>query len=233
MSATAFLLLGGAAVAIFASRPSSPSSLSAKGTMTTEVPVGVAPPKFRGAPFAPIPSHARFWPVKGRPKTVNYVAEGKGFQGYAAGNVFGAPRGAGTVCPNGRKHCGIDMRAQYDDICVAVGNGKIVGAQGWSGPNAKAIVIALDDGPVVVYGAIKPGSMAEFGVQVGSVVKAGQPVCRIGRYPGGSTMLHLETYKAGTSRNAKWCAGQNPPSNLLDPSAFLLNLAHRDSGAST
>lgn len=225
------LLLAGAAAALLAgARTASAKSTSGGSTLSLEVPPGVSPPKDRGAPFAPIPGHARFWPVVGRPQTVNYVSVDKGFQGYAAGNVFGAPRGASGPCTNGRKHCGIDMKAQFDDVCVAVGNGKIVGKQGWSGDNAKAIVIQLDGGPVVVYGAVKPNSMAEFGVDVGSVVKAGQPVCRIGRYPGGSTMLHFETYKAGTNRNAKWCAGSKPPSNLLDPSLFLLNLAYRDQG---
>jgi len=110
-----------------------------KSQMLAELNPATPRPKDRGAPFAPIPDHARFWPVPTQKRTVNYVSETEGFKGYAAGNVFGAPRGASASCTNGRKHCGIDLRGKWDDVLVAIGNGKIVGKQGWSGANAKAI----------------------------------------------------------------------------------------------
>jgi len=237
MSAIPILLAAGAAVVVLASTgkqkkstnmPNQDANRPPIGYDAFEVPPGVPPPQKRGALFAPTPIHARYWPVVGRERAVNYVSEGKGFQGYAAGSVFAAPRGASGSCTNGRKHAGVDMRAKFDDVLVAIGDGVIVGKQGWSGDNAKAIVVQLDGGPAVVYGAVKPNSMAEFKVDVGSRFRAGQPLCRVGRYPGGSTMLHLETYTEGTTRNARWCAGSKAPGNLLDPSLMLLNLAYRN-----
>lgn len=238
MNSLPILLAAGAAVAVVLAGSRSASakgktvddgrSIDPAGYNPLAVPPGVSPPKDRGAPFAPTPVHARYWPVAERERTVNYISVGKGFQGYAAGSVFAAPRGASGSCTNGRKHAGVDLRAKYNDLLVAIGNGKIVGKQGWSGNDAKAIVVQLTNGPVVVYGAVKPNSMDEFNLDVGSTFQAGQPLCRVGRYPGGSTMLHLETYLPGSTRNARWCAGSKAPSNLLDPSLFLLNLAYRD-----
>lgn len=62
------------------------------------------------------------------------------------------------------------------------------------GADAKAVLVHNDTGLVVLHGVLIPGSYKEFGLGPGARVKRGQPLGRIGTYPAGTSMLHLETY---------------------------------------
>lgn len=93
--------------------------------------------------------------------------------------------------------------------------------QGWMGADAKAVLIQHDSGLVVLYGALIPESSKEFGLGPASRVKRGDPLGRIGTYPAGTSMLHLETYAKGTTSNAPWYQGKPPPPEVLNPTDYL------------
>jgi len=150
------------------------------------------------------------WPVRGEaPNTPG------------GGRAFGASRDGGN-----RIHAGIDLYGDEGDVVVATESGTIVAAQGWAGPNAKAVLLQTDSGPVVLYGAVAPGSWP----RVGTRVRAGDPVGRLGTYPHGSSMLHLEVYRSGVRRNFRWYAGEPKPPTLLDPIAYLSGNVGRKNG---
>lgn len=135
---------------------------------------------------------------------------------------FGAVRTTGSE----RWHVGIDIPAKRGDVVVAMEDGVIVCKgntceQGWMGADAKAVLIQHDSGLVVLYGALIPGSYKEFGLGPGSRVKRGDPLGRIGTYPAGTSMLHLETYAQGTTSNAPWYQGKPPPPEVLNPTDYL------------
>lgn len=140
------------------------------------------------------------WPVPGRKHTIP-----------------GGARGFGANRPNNRRHAGVDLYASRGDLLVATEPGRVVAHQGWAGPEAVALLFQTDSGPVVLYGAVAPGSRR----QVGERLDVGDPIARVGRYPRGSSMLHLELYERGTTRNARWYRGDPQPGNLLNPRAYL------------
>lgn len=197
---------------------------AASGGVAAPVPPPGAPmPKSRGAPFCPVPDGARVWPVAGGRRRLSYLKASGGYEGNAA-RAFGASRPAAEGCSI-RKHGGMDLYGGNYPV-RAIADGVIVAGQGWAGPNAKAFLI--DHGPfVALYGAVVPNGLAQHGLKVGDSVQAGQVISRIGTYPGGSTMLHFETYVKGTRKNYRWC-GSSPPSVFLDPSILLQWLAVRD-----
>lgn len=152
------------------------------------------------------------WPLK----------DGKTQTSFKSSASFGAPRTSGSS----RWHVGIDIPAKRGDVVVAMEDGELVCKgntceQGWMGADAKAVLVQNDSGLVVLYGALIPGSYKEFGLGPGSRVKRGQPLGRIGTYPAGTSMLHLETYAKGTKDNAPWYQGKPPPPEVLNPTEYL------------
>lgn len=125
---------------------------------------------------------------------------------------FGASRGDGT-----RHHAGVDLSARAGDIVVATEAGVVVAHQRFNGPQAHAMLVQTDTGPVVLYGEVYRESMKRIGARV----EAGWHIANVGVNPGGSSMLHLETYIEGTRRNERWVSGQEPPMSLLDPSGYI------------
>jgi murein DD-endopeptidase MepM/ murein hydrolase activator NlpD len=103
------------------------------------------------------------------------------------------------------------------DVLVATEDGVVVGVQGWAGENAKALLFETDSGLVVLYGAVLPGSTAHRGARISE----GKPLAKVGVYPGGSSMLHMELYRPGTRTNAVWDTGTSQPEELLDPTPYL------------
>jgi murein DD-endopeptidase MepM/ murein hydrolase activator NlpD len=127
---------------------------------------------------------------------------------------FGEPRPARSSSPT-RHHAGIDLAAPYGAPVLAIGPGVIGALQGWDGPRAKASLLWLDDGRTVLYGAVLDR------LPVGTRVAAGDVVATIGRYPRGSTMLHLELYDGHRRANTQWPWGEEKPSFLSNPYATL------------
>lgn len=175
------------------------------------------------APIANIPfsvgtSYPK-WPVITNHKRGTEVAY-KRKDGKYVGNparAFGSKRADGA-----RKHAGIDLYCKAGDIVIACEDGEVVGIQGFLGENAKAILIQNHSGNVCLYGEVAKNSWKEFGVSEGNFVEKGQPIARIGITPGGSSMLHFETYTKGTDENTPWYSNKKPPSNLRNPTKYLL-----------
>jgi murein DD-endopeptidase MepM/ murein hydrolase activator NlpD len=136
------------------------------------------------------------------------------------GGSFGAERGI----HDGRQkwHAGIDLYAPEGAPVVAMEPGTVIRTwNGWAGGDTARILVASDaDGKVINYAAVGRDSWNEFHIRAGSHVERGQFLARVGRYPKGSTMLHLEVYAPGTTDNHKWFEGARPP-ELLDPSELI------------
>jgi len=137
---------------------------------------------------------------------------------------FMGPRGGGA-----RYHAGIDLNSGVPrgTVVVATEDGRIVKTQGFNGPTAVALLLETDSGLVLNYGEVEPDSWLEFGVGVKSRVTKGQPIGRVGRNPKGGTMVHFETYLAGTRKTWQWLAGEPAPPALLNPTAYIALAAGR------
>lgn len=162
------------------------------------------------------------WPVltnNSRAYEVPYKnLEGKYVNGNSS-RAFGATRGSGE-----RYHAGIDLYCNDQDVCIAVEDGTVVGIQGFLNIT-KALLLQTKSGIVVLYGEIEDGSWNDFAIKKGSIVKKGQKICRIGKNQAGTQMLHFETYVKGTTKNSSWAIGKNPPTSILNPTKYLLNIA--------
>lgn len=139
------------------------------------------------------------------------------------GKAFGAGRAGGK-----RYHAGVDILAPRGAVVVSPEDGVVVRSQRFNGPHAHALLIQLDSGPVVLLGEVWPQSWGELGVEIGSRVRQGQPVARVGINPGGSTMLHFEMYQRGTKSNRRWYQGRPAPQELYDPTEYLQRAANTD-----
>lgn len=141
---------------------------------------------------------------------------------YVNGNparAFGYPRSDGE-----RLHVGIDLYCNDQDVCVACEDGKIIDIRGFLNVT-KAILLETNSGILCLYGEVEDDSWDDFGIKRGSIVKKGQPLCRIGKNINGTQMLHFETYKKGTTKNYPWYTDQGPPQQILNPTKYLLNIA--------
>lgn len=175
-----------------------------------------AKPADRGVPFAR--GGAPVWPIHTSSKhprkyEVPYRDTAGKWHGRAA-RAFKADRG-------GRHHAGVDLFSNAGDVVVAPESGVVVGRQSFLNGTG-AMLIELDSGIVVLLGETKMGGANEFKVGVGSRVQRGQPVTRVGMTNAGSHMLHVETYRRGTTKNHPWYKGSAPPKQLLDPTNWLL-----------
>jgi len=182
-----------------------------------------ASPNGANAPFAPLLSGAGHWPIitsdpQGR--TVSYRTVAGAWMGRQ-GRSFGANRSSGT-----RYHIGIDLFGRFGDSVVAIEDGRIVRFFPFCcGDNKTSWALLVRHANVVVnYGEVAPDSLSRNSLAIGSNVRAGQVIGRVGRNPGGSTMIHFETYTTGTTRSYRWMKGRTRPARLLNPTRLLLEL---------
>lgn len=188
----------------------------------------------RGVPFAQ--GGNPVWPIgPGSTNRRRYEVPYKDINGKWHGNwarTFKAPR-------NGRFHAGIDLYANAGDILLAPEDGVVVGRQTFLNGTG-AMLIELESGIVVLLGETKMGGAEEVAreydqpvANIGTHVRKGQPVTKVGLTNNGSHMLHLETYTAGTRRNYPWRQGQQPPARLLDPTDWALRAVSGSRPATT
>lgn len=117
-------------------------------------------------------------------------------------------------------HAGVDIGPWGDGAygtpvaAVLPGVVEVVGG-GFRGEDAKRIEIVSPGGTRIVYGAVQERAA----VSVGDVVAAGQIIGWLGRYPGGSVMLHLEEHRGPRER---WLLGEPRPATLVDPALSSL-----------
>ena len=125
-----------------------------------------------------------------------------------------------------RYHVGIDLFGDFHDLIVACESGTILNFQPFYHGVWK-LFLQCDSGLVINYGEVDERSLKDFNLKPGDRVQAGQPLARIGRMSGGSSMLHFETYPPGTRDNVRFWAA-DPPSQLgkiRNPTQYLLALA--------
>jgi murein DD-endopeptidase MepM/ murein hydrolase activator NlpD len=151
------------------------------------------------------------WPLPGHPSdTVREWRTGD--------RTFGADRSNSKAGPH--LHAGVDLGPSGDFYGAPV----VAPAAGWIddidigflGPDARRIDIISP-----VYGRIVLGAVQGVAaVEKGEWVESGQLVGWIGRYPGGSTELHLEQH---VDERVKWPLDEpQQPAGLIDPRLGLL-----------
>ncbi len=161
--------------------------------------------------YEPIPGSEPLWILPGNNEKVR-------------AHSFGQRRPFGSSDPT-THHAGSDIDADALDPVVMPEDGIVVRNAGWSGPNAKKTTVQLLSGPVIIFGAVHP----DHRPQVGKLLRRGELVGRIGTYPGGSTMLHIEQWKVGTWKDKErprgpWKWDQPRPDALVDPTSYLKSM---------
>ncbi len=187
---------------------------------------GEDPPRSLGVSFAADPPPGSFWPVRTsnpRGRQISYIKQNGQVGDGKTDRAFGANRS------RGRRHAAIDLFANAGDPVVACQEGQIVNFYRFNGPDAWAVIVA-HPGVVINYGEVASDSLARLNLRRGSQITAGQQIATIGRNPGGSAMLHFETFVPGTRANVRWMTGSPPPAALLDPTRYLLAIRSTGQG---
>jgi len=155
------------------------------------------------------------WPVITRHRSRLFVSyrPAAGMQGSPA-RQFMASRGTD------RFHAGVDLYGLHKDIVVAMEPGVIVNRYHFF-HGTWCLVQQCDSGLVILYGEIEKDSWRKFGISVGTRVQRGDRIARVGRMGGGSHMLHIETYRPGTTTN-KRINRPGQPNDILDPTRYLV-----------
>lgn len=139
---------------------------------------------------------------------------------------FGARRANGA-----RRHAGIDLTANAGDRVVAVAGGPIVAVYQFYGDTFAVMQYLPAFNATVLYGELDKASVVEAGARVGVHREAGREIGRVGKTPGGSSMLHFEVYRGKTKRNKRWSALEvSPPDGLVDPAGWLAPVLAGESG---
>lgn len=137
--------------------------------------------------------------------------------------------GAFGVTRKHHVHEGVDLYCRECEPVFAMEGGVVSAVLPFTGPGAGspwwldtfAVMIEGESG-TINYGEIRPAA----GLQVGSVVKAGDHVGDVitvlakdkGRP---RNMLHLELYDAGCNNTVEWKVGELQPPGLRDPTEIL------------
>jgi len=93
-------------------------------------------------------------------------------------------------------------------------------------PLVWCLLVQGKSGTVINYGEVDPASLKKYGIKKGMTVAPGQPIAEVGRMVSDS-MLHFETYPAGTTRNVSYKKkdGDAVLKHFLNPTQYLLSLA--------
>lgn len=124
-------------------------------------------------------------------------------------------------------HTGVDLYAAEGDPVFACEAGRVVNVCPFTGPSVHspwwhetmAVMVEGESG-VVLYGEVEPC------VEIGADISASQligHIKRVLRHDKGrpTSMLHLELYQHGTTRECAWELDHDRPSELRDPTLFL------------
>ncbi len=182
---------------------------------------GPEPAQVGGVPFATSNAGNKHWPIITNDhggREVAYMDVNNRIHGRS-GRRFLASRSSGR-----RYHVGIDLWGNPGDLIVACEPGVIVNNYHfYSG--TYALFLQSDSGIVINFGEVRANSHREFGLDIGSKVDAGASIARVGQMRSGSSMCHFETYTKGTTINTRWMVDNPMPSQLLNPTKYLLKLA--------
>jgi len=175
---------------------------------------------FATAPaFAESAPPARYWPVvTGEPRAMTISAA----PACPALRCFGAPRPVSRLENPLRHHVGVDLYAQRGDRVLAIADGRIAAffpfLTARTGELTWALMINHGD-RTVLYGEVRADALNMR--QIGDAVRAGEEIARVSD----TAQLHVETYAAGATRNARWPHGTPQPADVTDPTVFVSELA--------
>lgn len=131
--------------------------------------------------------------------------------------AFGADRSDSKAGPH--RHAGVDLGPSGDAFgapVVAPCSGVVdIVDGGFLGPAARRIDIVSPKYGRIVLGAVQ----GKAAVEQYQWVESGDLVGWLGRYPGGSTELHLEQHEGP---RVKWPIDQPQPEGLIDPRTGIL-----------
>jgi hypothetical protein len=186
--------------------------------------------------FAQEPMGTSYWPV--RPlrtedkdwHVVSYrFGPGKNdfVRGRNTAREFYASRGVD------RLHAANDLYGNAGDYVVTIQDGIFLYAiENFLGNTSAMYIQHTIEQPTVifVYGEVEKYSWRTFNLKIGDKVKAGQVIAKLGITPGGSSMLHCETWGLGVtgiknrlhSSFRSWKKGGQPPKYVLNPTKYLL-----------
>jgi hypothetical protein len=128
-------------------------------------------------------------------------------------------------------HPGIDLYCDFGQEVQAIESGTIVNMENFTGANAnppspwwnetQSILIEGQSG-VIGYCELKPTSNLKIGnlVNIGDLLGTIIPVLKRDK-KFGTTMLHIELYKANTTNHVTWLIDNDKPENLLNPRQLL------------
>jgi len=184
---------------------------SLKVVLTPPPPPKKTHPAPRPSPVPFAPCGGKYWPIR----TTHQKGRTVSLRG---GRAFLAKRAKGK-----RFHVGVDLYGKHGDIICATEPGRIVSAYHFY-RGTYALFFQTEKGPVINFGEVEKDSWQPFGVDVGSYVYAGQKIARVGKMRV-SSMCHFEMYEKGALRNRRWFTDDPAPEGLLDPRAYLLDLA--------
>lgn len=200
-------------------------------------PIGL--PLTKPVDFAPEPSGTAYWPLISKDKDWDVVSyrfgqnKGDVVQGRNTGREFLAPRYNKQL--GERFHAAVDLYANAGDPVLACEDGTFLYKIDHFLGNTSAIYIEHSK-VIVLYGEIKPKSWEIHKLlKKGDPVKAGQVIGEVGVTPGGSSMLHFETWDLGlkniknplTGDFRSWKKGGEPPKHVLNPTKYLLYLKEK------
>lgn len=190
------------------------------------------PVQYKGTEFAKSTQSGSYWPLISKKEAIVHYKSDKGYVGNRS-RSFGWLRDGGD-----RYHVAIDLDANFRDPVVACQNGKILSHSRFccqvkdpktgvrQYPKQVSYSLLVDHGDIVInYGEVDK-DLAN-GLKVNDTVKAGQIMGYVGKNPGGSSMLHFETYKSRTTSTKRWLAGKQRPVEVLDPTNYLLHLKNK------
>jgi murein DD-endopeptidase MepM/ murein hydrolase activator NlpD len=142
---------------------------------------------------------------------------------YTRGDTaFGAERDGGA-----RLHAGCDLVTGVGTPVYAVGDGIVLDYYYFYSSTYAVEVQHADF--IVRYGEIS--GLAD-GVNIGSRVKRGQMIARVGRLDSGNSMLHFEMYSGeGTGNLTTGDLPYKRRSDLMDPTQYLLDWPYPFNGS--
>lgn len=211
-----------------------PPPLSTSLSLRVTKPPQPVPPS-NPVPFAPHPPAGSYWPLRSPHKEgrrVSYRASDGTIVGGEERMFLARRKTKKNNQTIERWHVGIDLLAKPGDEVVACEDGTIVGFgffyKAKSGQPTYQLLVEHSR-VVVNYGEVTGDSLSRHGLQKGMRVKAGQPIA----FVSDTEMLHFETYKKGTSHSHRWWKHEpKPPSQLLNPTRYLLFLQEHGSPTS-
>jgi murein DD-endopeptidase MepM/ murein hydrolase activator NlpD len=175
----------------------------------------------------------KYWPVK---------------ESYSKKIPKGNEPGSFWCDRSGRYHCGADIYAPLGSEVVAVEDGEVIEVGVFTSPKKVSywnttyyILVKMNSDLYCKYAEIE-----DVQVKKGDIIKAGQCIAKVAavinkelitedspRYiqelieKGHDSMLHFELYKnKPVESSGNWFGGRRP-SNLLDPTGYLEELAKR------